>query len=309
MLLDVLVPTNGQLSKLQPLLECISRQTLQPDRLVILIHKQLTKEEFELFQYFVQKAVNPSLAQKIFIISNLTADYEPGKGVGSDRNELLKHAKSKFIYMIDHDNIFADDFFEKSADRYLKIKEQIWSEILLSPTIMRRDSGKVQSQWITNFRYRRPKYSYGKMWAEHWQEVKMIGANSLFGLREVFWEHGFDERFERCYEDIDFTYRVHLAGTPVIVLNKLEIQHMEVTKNKLQHRFLGDPVTAYQRSRNRILRVRKTAKRRQKLQYFALGLWIQTLGFYAIILFYGGKQTTALRKAVRQGVKDGLKTT
>jgi len=59
---------------------------------------------------------------------------------------------------------------------------------------------------------------------------------------------------------------------------------MEVTKNKLQHRFLGDPVTAYQRSRNRILRVKKTAKRFQKIQYFTIGLRAQTLGFYGAIL-------------------------
>lgn len=286
MLLDVLVPTNGQLSKLQPLLESISAQTLQPDRLVILIHKLLTKEELELFQYFVQKAVNPGLVQKIFIISHLTADYEPGQGVGTDRNELLKYAKAKFIYMIDQDNVFEEDLFEKTADRYLKIKEQLGVDVIVSPTIMRRDSGTVQSQGITNFRYRWPKYSYGRMGAEHWQEVKMIGANSLFGPREVFREHGFDERFGRCYEDIDFTYRLHRAGIPVIVLNKVEIRHMESTKTKLQHRFLGDPVTAYERSRNRIIRVRKTANRRQKIQYFSLGLGAQTLGFLGAILLW-----------------------
>ncbi len=307
MLLDVLVPTNGHLSKLQPLLESISRQTLQPDRLVILIHKHLTKEEFELFQYFVQKALNPSLVQKIFIISNLTAEYEPGQWVGADRNELLKHAKSKFIYMIDQDNIFWEDLFEKTADRYLKIKEQVGSDVIISPTIMRRDSGNVQSQGITNFRYIRPKYTFGKMWAEHWHEVKMVGANSLFGPREIFREHGFDYRFRRCYEDIDFTYRVHLAWTPIIVLNKVEIYHMEATKNKLQQRFLGDPVTAYERSRNRILRVKKTAKRFQKIQYFWVWLRAQTVWFYGAILLYGGWQRIALRKAIRRGLKDGLR--
>ncbi len=306
MLLDVLVPTNGQLSKLQPLLESISRQTLQPDRLVILIHKHLTKEEFELFQYFVQKTLNPGLVKKLFIISNLTAEYEPGHGVGADRNELLKHAKSKFIYMIDQDNVFAEDLFEKTADRYLRIKEEIGQDMLISPTIMRRDTPTVQSQWITNFRYLWPKYTFGRMWAEHRQEVKMMWANSLFGPREIFREHGFDDRFGRCYEDIDFTYRVYLAWIPIIVLNKVEIHHMEVTKNKLQHRFLGDPVTAYERSRNRILRVKKTAKRYQKIQYFTIGLRAQTLGFYWAILLRGWDQRTALWKAVWKGVKDGL---
>ena len=37
-------------------------------------------------------------------------------------------------------------FFEKTADRYLKIKEEIGQDMLLSPTIMWRETPTVQSQ-------------------------------------------------------------------------------------------------------------------------------------------------------------------
>jgi len=65
--------------------------------------------------------------------------------------------------MIDQDNIFAEDLFEKTADRYLKIKDEIGQDMLISPTIMRRDTPTVQSQGITNFRYLWPKYTFGRM--------------------------------------------------------------------------------------------------------------------------------------------------
>ena len=149
MLLDILIPSNGQLTKLQPLLECISQQSLQPDRVLVLIHKVLQKEELEHLQYFLQRAVHPELAQKIFIISNLTAEYEPGHGVGYDRNTLIQHARAKFIYMIDHDNIFDDDLFEKTVYYRDKIKTKMGKASIVSPTIMRRKSGKIQSQGIS----------------------------------------------------------------------------------------------------------------------------------------------------------------
>lgn len=44
-----------------------------------------------------------------------------------------------------------------------------------------------------------------------WQEVLMVGANSLFGLREVFEKNQFDNRMTCCYEDIDMTRRVSLS--------------------------------------------------------------------------------------------------
>ena len=66
----------------------------------------------------------------------------------------------------------------------------------------------------------------------------MVGANSLFAPRKIMQGLKFDERFQRNYEDIDFSYRMQLSGYPVIVLNKVEIYHMEDTKDYLQQRFL-----------------------------------------------------------------------
>lgn len=308
MLLDVLIPTNGQLSKLQPLMESISAQTLQPDRVVVLIHKILQKEELEILQYFLQRSCHPELAAKITIICNLTAEYRPGRGVGYDRNQLIRYAKAKFLYMIDHDNIFREDLFEKTVDAWVKIKEELQKDILLSPTIMRRQTAKVQSQGITWFSFLIPKYIYRRMWGELRQTVKMVWANSLFGPKKIFEAYSFDDRFARSYEDIDFSYRVQQWWTPVIVLNKVEIYHMEATKNKLETLFLWNRASAYERARNRILFVKKVATWRQKTLYFGCGLRLQTVWFLLNILLYGKKQRLLLRWAVLQGTRDGLRS-
>ena len=84
----------------------------------------------------------------------------------------------------------------------------------------------------------------------------------------------------------------------MIVLNKVEIQHMESTKNHLQTLFLGDPATAYERARNRIWFVKKNASIFQKIQYFSIGLRIQTVWFLWKILVHGGKERVVLWKAV-----------
>lgn len=306
MLLDVLIPSNWQLSKLQPLLESISAQSLQPDRILILIHKNLKKEEQDTLLYFLQRSVHPGLADKITLITNLTAEYESGHGVGHDRNVLVSHAKAKYIYMIDHDNIFKEHMFQDTASQWMKIKEEWWVEALVSPTILWRKTVTIQSQWITWFRYFLPKYIYGKMELQPWQEVLMVGANSLFGLREVFEQHPFDHRMMCCYEDIDMTRRVSLSWTPVMVLNKVEINHMETKKSRLGELFLATRASAYERARNRIWFVKNHATTWQKIQYFWIWLWWQTFWFLLMVLIYGGKERFALMQAVVSGTRDGL---
>jgi len=306
MLLDVLIPSNGQLSKLQSLLESISWQTLQPDRVLILIHKPLKKEEQETLLYFLQRSVHPELSERIVLLTNLTAEYEPWKWVAHDRNVLLAHAKAKFVWMIDHDNVFKSTLFAQMATFWMQRKEEFASPVVCSPTILWRQTQKIQSQWITWFSYLIPKFRYKKMHRVERQKVLMVGWNSLFGLLETFQQFPFDTRFSRCYEDVDMTYRVQNAGIPVLVSNKIEINHMESTKNRLQTLFLWDVKTAYERARNRIWFVKKNANLFEKVQYFCCGVRLQTLWFFWNVLVYGGKDRTKLMKAVWNGTRDGL---
>jgi len=61
------------------------------------------------------------------------------------------------------------------------------------------------------------------------------------------------------YEDIDCLYRMTNSGVPLIVSKKVTINHMERDKTTLEKSFLATPESAYQKSKNRIVFVKKNA--------------------------------------------------
>ncbi len=307
MTLDILTACDWHFSKIQPLLDSLERQTTLPDRILILIYKPITKEEQELFIYYIQRMIGEDFLSLVTILSHLNSDHKPWKAHWYDRKFLLSHAKSDLSFFIDGDNLFKEDFLEKMLYRQSRLHHDLHRDVIVSPTVMLRKTQNVQSQWITWFRYFFPKYLYNKMWWEQRQEVKMMWANSLLWPTALMQSFDFDEEFAHSYEDIDFTYRLYLAGYPVIVINNIEINHMETRLWQLDKRFMWNTTVAYYRSRNRILFVKKTATFFEKTQYFWLWLWIQTVWFLTAILIRGWwKNRISLRKSVIQWTKDWL---
>lgn len=57
-------------------------------------------------------------------------------------------------------------------------------------------------------------------------------------------------------------------GVPLIVSHKAHINHMERNKTKLEQSFLAYPESAYKKSKNRIIFVKKNGTSREKLLFF-----------------------------------------
>jgi len=74
---------------------------------------------------------------------------------------------------------------------------------------------------------------------------------------------------------------------PLIVSTDVMINHMEREKTLLEHSFAGSSRVAYEKAKNRILLVKRNASVRQKLQFFIVGLWINTIWFLVFIFVYG----------------------
>lgn len=157
----------------------MSQQTVLPSKVTVLRHKEINEQEYDTFLAKLRLSFKP--IQNIVLISNISfPDYEPGRGVGYDRNFLLQHATEDFCYMIDQDNEFSADHFERMITCYQTIDQE--KPVLLSPTIERRKSGKIQSRGILAMYYLFPKYIFNKnLTEEGYSEVQMIGGNSLFG--------------------------------------------------------------------------------------------------------------------------------
>lgn len=299
MSIDILIPTSAYKWYLQKLLECFSFQSLLPDHIIILIHVKLDEKVYTSLYVRMMSILWEDYTDRLHIISNVHHDYIPWRGVWYDRNILLQQAKSEYVYMIDHDNQFAPDFLEKTIQQRRSITQELWKDCVLSPTIMQWMTWNIQSQGITWFSFAFPKLRFGRIASSiWWQEVKMIGANSLFGKCETFLNFPFNIRFTRCGEDVDVTYAMHRAGVPIVCSAVVHIYHMERQKNKLQQIFLWDEYTAFERSRNRILFVKKYGTLWQKIQYFGVGLWIQTVWFIVLILLHGKEKRIALLRSV-----------
>lgn len=269
------------------ILKSIDTQTKFPDKIIILIDKYIDNTEYGELKYVLQKDLNQIVVNRLHIVSNINTDFVPWKWVSYVRNYWISISDSEFVYLIDDDNKFEQNFFSKSVEIRDSIKKTIKKDFLLSPTIIYRQSRMIQSQWLSKFNFLLSKVVLNNLGSSDWGVVKMIWGNSLFGPAFVFKKILFDERFEFVYEDLDFTYRVSRWWFAIVVSSRLKINHMERDKTKIERSFIWDNKSIYQKSRNRILFVKKNWSLYERGQFFICWLWIQTFWFLILILLHG----------------------
>lgn len=295
---DLLIPTSWSQERLEPFLHALSQQTVSPDAIVFLIHGKKSEEELAQIQSMIMSNIWDT--SEVHFHHHLNSDFVPGQWVWYDRNFLIHQATHEMLFMIDDDNIFEKNFFQDCLDEYAELIQTYKDvPVMYSPLIQRRDTSKIQTAGITWFRRWMPAYTYASRWSK--QNIKMLGANSLFWPTELFQKIWFDELYRSCLEDIDFSYRVWLSWAKTIVSDTTSIQHMEREKSLLQKKFLWTPEIAYERSKNRILFAKKNATKWQDIQYFGLGLWAQTFWFLLLSIIFWGKQRRSLMSATLKG--------
>ena len=314
---------DGKLSTIEGLFDSIKKQTRLPDRIVLLMYVAIQQTAFDSFVQSVKKTY-PSLANRLTIFSHHNTNYIPWKYHGYDRQFLVdqlqisswaKHSVSQTIsqesqfltLMVDVDNEFEPWFVDSLLSEYQYLQMTQEQDFLLAPTVMRRKTDRIQSQWIKWYSFLIPKYRYASFSAEQSpQEVLMMGANCFFWKNEIFKAVGFDPLFAWSYEDIDFTYRLSKAGIKLYVTATTKINHMESDRSLLDHKLIWNTTTAYYRMKNHMLFVRKNANRWQKIQAFSFGIWWLYIWFVINVLIYGGKERWRLTKALSRGLRDGL---
>lgn len=306
MIFEVVIPSIWNISKLEAILKSINSQTLRPDWVIILVDRELTKDDFDVLKYFLSRYVDNEFQQRINFFSNINSDLTPWKGVSYLRNFGISKVKAKFLCFLDDDNVFEQTFFEDLIKNRIYLKEKEEKDLLLSPTILYRKSWKIQSQWIKDFNYFLSKMIMNKIWHSKYTKVKMIGSNSLFWPSKIFKETKYDENFQFVYEDIDFSYRIYKNWYPIIVSSDVSINHMERNKNKLEQSFIWDIDTAYQKAKNRMIFVRKNAELKDKLKFFFCGFWIQSIWFLFLIIFRWENRIKII-KSLSKGTIDWIK--
>ncbi len=293
---DVVIPTRGNTHNLKNILSCIALQSLQPQRIIFVVNWfEWTILEL---QWDVSKDLSPDLYKRVERhIEPLSSSKSWNASFA--RNTWRNLAQSDYIYFIDDDNLFSSDFFARTVAEYLSKKHEYKTEIIYSPTIMRRDSQTIQSQWIKAYHFLawRPEPVLFSWWKHalvsklrflfpipllyknklDYNRVVAIWWNSLFSSKKVFEQYPFDETMSFVYEDIDCMYRITKAWLPLIISKKTSINHMEVDKTLLQQSFLATSKSAFQKAKNRIIFVKKIGSLSQKISFFCIWLPITSL--------------------------------
>lgn len=310
---SVVIPSRWNISKLQDIIESISKQDILAQKVYIIIDKFLSKDEFNVSKYFLSKNIDNNIFWRIELVSNINYNFCPNNWVSYVRNFGIGLVKTEYLYIIDDDNVFEKDFFKKTLSeyKYLNNKTEInktkFEKNILCPTVMYRKTWIIQSQGIKSLNpfFGKVVLNYNKN--KKFKKVKMIWWNSIFAKTEIFKKHPFDEYFNFVYEDLNFTWTLSNAWYKIYVSNELKIYHMERPKNKAEKSFIWEPNMAYQKSRNRIMLIKQNANFISKIIFYIFWLWIQTIWFLFLILFFVKEKKRYTIKSVFKWLYDWLK--
>lgn len=298
MKLSVVIPTRWD-QNMKNSIACLQNQTFTDFEIVFVIDRNL-------------KEVGTFVSHdNIRYITNLNSsfrtqrdDKEPmiGGNASTLRNYWINAAQWEFILLMDDDEWFEDNYLEQYMDFWAEYKLITKRDFVLTPTLMYRKTWQIQNQWFSHFSYLFSRPIPQILWNKAWDYIQMYSWNSLLAPAHIFKEVLFDETLDFVYEDLDFSYRIHRAGYPIIVLRDLKIYHMERDKNKLEEARVGNQHAAYRKAKHRMLFVKKYGTLTDKIKFYLLGFWWQPLRLIIKILrFAPWKQKWNLVKAIWKG--------
>lgn len=276
MKLSVVIPTRGD-QNMKNIIACLQSQTFKDFEVIFVVDKKLD----------VSNMLHDTW--NIIYITNLTHTM-PYNNASVLRNLGIRRAKGEFIQLMDDDEQFDDDYLEKSLALRTTYYKKLHKDFVLTPTLMYRKTWKIQNQWFAYFNYRLSRPIPQVLWDKKRDYVQMYSWNSLLAPAHIFKQIFFDEKLDFVYEDLDFSYRIHRAWYPIIVLRDLKIYHMERDKTRLEHARVGNEYTAYRKAKHRMLFVKKYGNIFQKIQFYLLGFRGQPLWLILKVLLYAKRK-------------------
>jgi len=275
MKLSVVIPTRGD-QNMKNIIECLQRQTFKDFEIIFVVDKKIDAWSK------IHDAWN------IHYITNLTHTI-PYNNASALRNLGIKAAKWTFIQLMDDDERFEEDYLERSLSFWDEYHALLKKDFVLTPTLMYRKTWQIQNQGFSRFNYRLSRPIPQILWHTPRDYIQMYSWNSLLAPAHIFKHNLFDENLDFVYEDLDFSYRIHHAGCPIIVLRDLRIYHMERDKTKLEQARVGNEYSAFRKAKHRMLFVKKYWTFFQKIQFYLLGFWWQPLWLILKVLRFAKK--------------------
>lgn len=287
------------LPHLQRILSCLHQQTFQDFQSIVVCDREFTEKSFAQFYESMKSSLHAigqdAVLEKVEFKTNINSDFLPNhKWVASYvRNFALQQVDTELVQLFDDDNGFDEEYLRQAILHYDHMRQQTRSEVIITPTLVYRDTKQIQNQGFSKFSYRQSRpilhlldakeintseivtpipqdeiQSFRKDYAE----IQMFSGNGLLWNAEVFRSVGYDEEIARIAEDLDFTLSLHERGVKLFVFADLEVRHYEREKTKLEQAWIWNKKQAYQKARNRFLFVYKHGIKKDKLAFRCFGL-------------------------------------
>lgn len=285
-LISVVVPSRAtDFRLLDQLLACLEKQTVQDFEVLIMCDRFFSEEEWQVFQEHFD-----NIPLKIRLFSHLNSDFQPQSAGRASyvRNYGIRQANGRFIQLFDDDNAFDADYLEKALSLYENYSKHYQGEVLITPTLLRRTSDRIQNQGFSDYKYgqARPQIHFLKA-DQDFAEIKMFSGNGIFGKAKIMQKNPYDEQIAWIAEDLDFVYSIWEKGVKVLVFRDLQVRHHERDKSILEEARIGNPASAQQKIRNLFLWVKKHGNLVQTLIFLLRSSW-GICGWLAIKAFRYG---------------------
>lgn len=309
-LLSVVIPNRGNLVNIKNIVSCLEQQTFQDFEVFFIIDKLFTDETFNQFNEEIKKISN-KIYDRIHLLTNITSSFNPQKSEWWSyvRNFGIQTADTEFMQLFDDDVVFDKHFLEESFSTRQTLRKKIKKDFVLTPTLMYRKTGTIQNQWFKKYNFFLSRPSVNFLWNSQSSEIQMYSWNSLLAPSYIFKQTLFDEQIAWIGEDLDFTYRIYKSGYPLYVFRDIKVYHMERDKTYLEQARVGNQECAYQKSRNRILFVKKHGSFYQKIIFYGFSLrWNSAWLLGKIWIYAPWKEKITLTWSFIKWIRDGFKS-
>lgn len=287
---SVVIPTNRPIAALLPTLQSLQEQTLAAKEIVIVYDKILTQHDYDTIVLVLHQNLQQGMLHRIMLITNMTYDFQVENGVSYNRNIGVAHTTAEYILCIDDDNTVNSDFMQRLITLEYKAEQKYKKPVLIVPTEYHKNT--IRSRGYSGFSYLFgvPIFYHEEKWFQIgddyvWQ-LQFSSSNCLFGHRDIFITHTFDEKLSFVYEDFAMTASVYRHGIPVLVAHSIIVNHHMRAKTPLEDSYIATPVHAYQKAKNRVAFVRILGNKYQKFIYMFIWLHIHSLALICKIIRY-----------------------
>ena len=291
--ISVVIPSRAtNLVLLKKIFSCLEKQTFTEFEVVVVCDRDFNEFERKGFLNEFEK-----YKIDISFFSHVNSDFKPHSlwWASYVRNFWIDRAKGDFIQLFDDDNEIDNYYLDRAFSYYKKFKKQYWKDVFITPTLLWRDTDRIQNQWFSWYKYwqARPQVHF-LQGNQEYAGIRMFSWNWIFWKKSIMQFVHYDEDFAWIAEDLDFVYSIREKWYPILVFRDLKVHHNERDKTMLEEAWIWNEQSACQKMKNIFLWWKKHANFQEKLILLLWSTWWICLWLSVKACMYWWKQRLSI---------------